>query len=143
MTQSIHPVILCGGSGTRLWPLSTPETPKQFLALTSDQTMIEDTAARFASSPETGLEFGPVLVVGAKRHHALLNKFLPEAKQILEPFGRNSAPAVAAACLAYAPDDLILILPADHDIRDVPAFHRAIAVAAEAAEAGAIVTFGI
>ena len=143
MTQTIHPVILCGGSGTRLWPLSTPEMPKQFLALTSDKSMIEDTAARFANSTEVDLTFGQVLVVGAKRHKALLSKGLPEARQILEPFGRNSAPAVSAACLAYKSDDLILILPADHDIQDVPAFHRAIAVAATAAEAGAIVTFGI
>ncbi|MEL6859696.1 MAG: AGE family epimerase/isomerase [Pseudomonadota bacterium] len=143
MAKIIHPVILCGGAGTRLWPLSTPETPKQFLRLVSDRSMIEDTAARFTDSAEPGLSFGQLLVVGALRHRALLSRALPDAKQILEPFGRNSAPAVAAACLAYAPEDLILILPADHDIRNVPAFHRAITVAAGAASAGAIITFGI
>lgn len=143
MTLTIHPVILCGGAGTRLWPLSTPQTPKQFLALTSAQSMIEATAGRFSSTQREDLDFTELLVVGSKRHRDLLKKQLPSAKMILEPMGRNSAPAVAAACLVHDSDDLILILPADHDIRDVAAFHDAIAVAAEAALAGAIVTFGI
>ena len=65
MAKIIHPVILCGGAGTRLWPLSTPETPKQFLRLVSDRSMIEDTAARFTDSAEPGLSFGQLLVVGA------------------------------------------------------------------------------
>ncbi|MCR9269180.1 MAG: AGE family epimerase/isomerase [Hyphomonadaceae bacterium] len=143
MTHTIHPVILCGGSGTRLWPLSTPERPKQFLALTSDRSMIEETAARFVTSEVTSLQFSETLVVGSKRHARLLTTALPDAKKILEPFGRNSAPAVAAASLDYDPEDLILILPADHDIRDVPAFHRAIEIAAKAAANDAIVTFGI
>jgi len=139
----IHPVILCGGSGTRLWPLSTPRTPKQFLKLTSSRSMIEETAGRFQSTELPELEFADLLVVGAKRHEALLDAQLPNAQMILEPMGRNSAPAVAAACIARSPDDLILILPADHDIRDVKAFHEAIAIAADAAQDGAIVTFGI
>lgn len=143
MSHIVHPVILCGGSGTRLWPLSTPEMPKQFKALTSDKSMIEETADRFVTSTDPSLSFTPPLVVGSIKHRYLLDQALPESRQILEPFGRNSAPAVAAACLAYAPEDLILILPADHSIQDVPAFHRAIAAAAKAAEAGAIVTFGI
>lgn len=143
MSHIVHPVILCGGSGTRLWPLSTPELPKQFLALTTDKSLIEDTADRFADSSVAGVSFGRPLVVGSQKHARLLDRVLPDARKILEPFGRNSAPAVAAACLAYSPDDLILILPADHSIQDVPAFHRAIAAAAEAAKSGAIVTFGI
>lgn len=143
MTFVIHPVILCGGSGTRLWPLSTPEHPKQFLALTSSKSMIEETAERFQATDRADLVFASTLVVGSKRHKSLLKETLPGAEMILEPMGRNSAPAVAAAALARAPSDLILILPADHDIRDVPAFHDAIAIAAEAAEAGDIVTFGI
>ncbi|MEO0607618.1 MAG: AGE family epimerase/isomerase [Pseudomonadota bacterium] len=143
MGQIVHPVILCGGAGTRLWPLSTPATPKQFLALTSDKSMITETADRFASSHEDAVSFGAPLVVGSAKHQALLADNLPNARQILEPFGRNSAPAVAAACLAYQPDDLILILSADHSIRNVPAFHRAIVTAANAAARGAIVTFGI
>nr|WP_070961011.1 AGE family epimerase/isomerase [Hyphomonas sp. Mor2] len=143
MSHIVHPVILCGGSGTRLWPLSTPEVPKQFKALTSDKSMIEETAGRFAESADPSLSFTAPLVVGSVKHRRLLEQTLPESRKILEPFGRNSAPAVAAACLAYEPDDLILILPADHSIGDVPAFHLAIAAAAKAAEEGAIVTFGI
>ena len=143
MTHTIHPVILCGGSGTRLWPLSTPERPKQFLALTSEQSMIAETAARFDASTGPELAFAQPLVVGAEKHEKLLQQALPIASMILEPMGRNSAPAVAAACLAKGSEDLVLILPADHDIQDVPAFHRAIEIAAHAAEGGAIVTFGI
>lgn len=141
--HKIHPVILCGGSGTRLWPLSTPARPKQFLPLTTQRSMIEETAHRFSASLRSDLEFTPPLVIGSKRHESLLAAALPGARRILEPFGRNSAPAVAAACLANDPDELVLILPADHDIRDVPAFQTAIAFAAAAAEEGAIVTFGI
>ena len=143
MSHIVHPVILCGGSGTRLWPLSTPEMPKQFKALTSEKSMIEETADRFVSSSDPSLSFTTPLVVGSVKHLHLLEQTLPDARKILEPFGRNSAPAVAAACLASEPDDLILILPADHSIQDVPAFHLAIAAAAKAAEDGAIVTFGI
>ncbi|MEO1324203.1 MAG: AGE family epimerase/isomerase [Pseudomonadota bacterium] len=143
MTFKIHPVILCGGSGTRLWPLSTPEKPKQFLTLTSDKSMIEETAARFETTKRKDLAFASILVVGSMRHETLLTEKLPHAQKILEPMGRNSAPAVAAACLARAPEDLIIILPADHDIRDVAAFHDAISTAAKAAAEGAIVTFGI
>jgi len=143
MSHIVHPVILCGGSGTRLWPLSTPEVPKQFKALTSDKSMIKETADRFSTSADPSLSFTTPLVVGSVKHKHLLDQALPESRKILEPFGRNSAPAVAAACLAYDAKDLILILPADHSIQDVPAFHLAIAAAAKAAEDGAIVTFGI
>lgn len=143
MSHIVHPVILCGGSGTRLWPLSTPEMPKQFKALTSDKSMIEETAERFLASHDPSVSFTGPLVVGSVKHRQLLEQTLPDARKILEPFGRNSGPAVAAACLAYEPHELILILPADHAIRDVPAFHLAIAAAAKAADDGAIVTFGI
>ena len=105
--------------------------------------MIEETAARFQSEQADHLDFAGVMVIGSKQHADLLDRTLPKARKILEPFGRNSAPAVAAACLALNQDDLILILPADHDIQDVPAFHAAIATAADAAMQGAIVTFGI
>jgi len=105
--------------------------------------MIEETAGRFQSTELSQLEFADLLVIGAKRHEALLSAQLPDAQMILEPMGRNSAPAVAAACIARSPNDLVLILPADHDIRNVRAFHEAIAIAADAAQDGAIVTFGI
>eukprot|EP00903_Cladosiphon_okamuranus_P002952 g2950.t1 len=92
---------------------------------------------------EENLDFASLLVIGSKRHEKLLAEKLPDAQMVLEPMGRNSAPAVAAAAMMRDPDDLILILPADHDIRNVPAFHDAVAIAAKAAEKGAIVTFGI
>lgn len=143
MNSIIHPVVLCGGSGSRLWPLSTSDRPKQFLALTSTKSMIELTLDRFDKSLCADLSFAHPLVVGAERHEKLLAERLPDAKKILEPLGRNSAPAVAAACLTFQPEDLILILPADHDIQDLQAFHNAISIAAIAAHSGSIVTFGI
>ncbi|MDJ0919666.1 MAG: AGE family epimerase/isomerase [Henriciella sp.] len=143
MTGTIYPTILCGGAGTRLWPLSTKRRPKQFLPLTTSKTMVQETASRFEGSNRDDLSFGRPLAIGSNRHAALLSESLPEARLILEPFGRNSGPAVAAACLAHRPDDLVLILAADHDIKNVPAFHDAIAAAVPAAEDGAIVTFGI
>lgn len=105
--------------------------------------MIELTLDRFDESLRTDLSFAQPLVVGAKRHDRLLMDMLPNVKKILEPVGRNSAPAIAAACLTYQPDDLILVLPADHDIQDVQAFHDAISIAAKATQSGSIVTFGI
>ncbi|MEM7664189.1 MAG: AGE family epimerase/isomerase [Pseudomonadota bacterium] len=143
MAVTVHPVILCGGSGTRLWPLSSAERPKQFLTLTSERSLLGETAYRFRESQIAGLAFSDPLVVGAERHAALLNDTLPGSRKILEPFGRNSAPAIAAACLAYDPDDMLLILPADHDIKDIAAFHSAILSAADAAAGDSIVTFGI
>lgn len=105
--------------------------------------MIDLTATRLHAHQVTGLEIGRTLVIGSKRHERLLHEQMPDAALILEPFGRNSAPAVAAACLASAPDDLILILPADHDIAKPGEFLKAIALAQTAADDGAIVTFGI
>lgn len=141
--MSIKPVILCGGAGTRLWPLSTPETPKQFLALTSQETMISMTSSRLHGQSYAGVEIASTLVVGSARHESLLQSQLPGAELILEPFGRNSAPAVAAACIVSAPEDLLLILPADHHIERPEKFLEALAAGQTAAEAGAIVTFGI
>jgi len=105
--------------------------------------MIGMTVERFTSSHETAIDFAQASVVGSAKHEGLLRERLPGAGLILEPMGRNSAPAVAAACLAHDPDDLLLILPADHDIKDVTAFHRAIAAATDAAIAGSIITFGV
>lgn len=138
----IKPVILCGGSGTRLWPLSTAEKPKQFQSLTSEKTMIALTAERL-SGERAPFELDQLLIVGSQRHAELLQTQLPGAFLILEPFGRNSAPAVAAACLCADPDDMLLILPADHHIEAPDAFTQAIATGYDNARAGAIVTFGI
>lgn len=105
--------------------------------------MIEETILRFQTTESQTISFSNGAVVGSNRHADLLMETLPKARKIFEPFGRDSAPAVAAACLAFKPDDLIIILPADHDIVDMKAFHRAMEIAAEAAQHGSIVTFGI
>lgn len=138
----IKPIILCGGSGTRLWPLSTSEKPKQFQSLTSEKTMITLTAERLGGD-DAPFTLEQLLIVGSQRHAELLQAQLPGAFLVLEPFGRNSAPAVAAACLCADPDDMLLVLPADHHIEAPDKFTQAIAAGYDSAKAGAIVTFGI
>lgn len=144
MTQII-PVILSGGSGTRLWPLSTDQSPKQFLALASDRTMFADTLARAGDSTR----FAAPLIIGAERHAALMEAELGgEAHQgariILEPSARNTAPAIALAALAAGGGDAVmLVMPSDHVILDLPAFLAAVDTALPAARDGWLVTFGI
>jgi mannose-1-phosphate guanylyltransferase/mannose-6-phosphate isomerase len=146
--MTIRPVILCGGSGTRLWPLSRPLRPKQFQPLTGSRPMLVETAMRVSAgtgeSPASrDVEFDPPLVIGSVKHRHLIDKLLPECDTILEPFARNSGPAIAAATLLADPGDRLLILPADHHIKDVAAFHRAIKDAAAAVNAEKVVTFGV
>jgi len=148
------PVILSGGSGTRLWPLSREQYPKQFLPLVGDHTMIQDTALRLRGLEGVG-EVGAPIVVCNEQHRFMVAEQLRSVGVqpgaiVLEPVGRNTAPAVAVAALAAlatigegAEDPLLLVLPADHVIRDVAAFHRAVAAATAAARAGSLVTFGI
>jgi mannose-1-phosphate guanylyltransferase / mannose-6-phosphate isomerase len=146
----ITPVILSGGAGTRLWPLSRELYPKQLLALTGERTMLQQTALRL-----DGLAAAPPVIVCNEAHRFLVAEQLrqldiePRA-MILEPFGRNTAPAIALAAhaaLAAAgdpdTDPLLLVLPADHVIRDVPTFHKAVHAALGAAGQGKLVTFGI
>jgi mannose-1-phosphate guanylyltransferase/mannose-6-phosphate isomerase len=139
----LTPVILSGGSGTRLWPLSRELYPKQLLPLVGERTMLQETVQRLE-----GLEFAPPLVVCNEAHRFLVAEQLREQLVstqaiILEPVGRNTAPAIALAALSAKAGALLLVLPADHVIRDVPAFHAAIEVARPAAAAGRLVTFGI
>jgi mannose-1-phosphate guanylyltransferase len=141
---TIIPVILSGGSGTRLWPMSRPEKPKQFLPLTAEQTMLQLTAQRTA-----GDRFGRPIVVANARHSAEIEAQLDaigitDATLVLEPLARNTAPAIALAALA-APDAAspILVMPSDHVIEDVPAFHAAIEAALPMVEQRWLVTFGI
>ena len=139
----IVPVILSGGSGTRLWPMSTPERPKQFLPLTAEETMLQLTARRTA-----GARFGRPIVVAGARHAdeiaAQLASIGLDALLVLEPLARNTGPAIALAALAVdAPETPILIMPSDHVIGDVEAFHAAIAAALPMVEDGWLVTFGI
>jgi mannose-1-phosphate guanylyltransferase/mannose-6-phosphate isomerase len=141
------PVILSGGAGTRLWPLSRELHPKQLLPLVGAHTMLQDTVRRLA-----GLEVGAPMVVCNEAHRFLVAEQLrsidckPRAI-VLEPAGRNTAPAIAlaahAALAAEEGDPLLLVLPADHVIVDVSAFHRAIEVAGAAARNGALVAFGV
>jgi mannose-1-phosphate guanylyltransferase/mannose-6-phosphate isomerase len=140
---TLTPVVLSGGSGTRLWPLSRELYPKQLLKLVGPNTMLQDTVLRLA-----GLDAAPPVVVCNESHRFLVAEQLRQLSIkpraiILEPVGRNTAPAIALAADAAAPDALILVLPADHVIRDVEAFQDAIRRALPAAEAGRLVTFGI
>jgi mannose-1-phosphate guanylyltransferase / mannose-6-phosphate isomerase len=143
----LTPVILSGGAGTRLWPLSRELYPKQLLALIGENTMLQDTLLRLA-----GIDVTAPIVVCNDAHRFLVAEQLrsierPAGAIILEPAGRNTAPAIAlAAHAALAKDQadaLLLVLPADHVLRDQSAFHTAIRVAAEAAREGHLVTFGV
>nr|WP_315402433.1 mannose-1-phosphate guanylyltransferase/mannose-6-phosphate isomerase [uncultured Duganella sp.] len=145
--MKIYPVILSGGAGTRLWPLSRAVLPKQLLPLVTDKTMLQDTVLRLAGWPEMA---APLIVCG-NEHRFLVAEQLREIGQaplgiLLESAGRNTAPAVAAAALylqALDPDALMLVLPADHVITDRAAFHAAIVGAARLARDGALATFGV
>jgi mannose-1-phosphate guanylyltransferase/mannose-6-phosphate isomerase len=148
MSLKILPVIMSGGSGTRLWPLSTPERPKQFHALASELSMIQETALRFG--PHDRIDFLAPLVICNLAHGKMAFEQLqalktPPAAVIQEPFGRNTAAvAVIAAgwAAAHAPGALLLLLPADHVVGDSEGFRDAIAHALRAAK-DHIVTFGI
>src|SRR3954463_13109180 len=144
--QRIVPVILSGGSGTRLWPVSRESFPKQLWPLISERTMLQETALR-----AVGPGFTPPVVVCNQEHRFLIAEQLRAAgiegaRIVLEPVGRNSAPAIAAAALLVAehdPEAVLWMMAADAAIRDVPALHRALAAAVAAARAGRIVTFGM
>jgi mannose-1-phosphate guanylyltransferase len=137
----IVPVILSGGSGTRLWPMSRDERPKQFLALTGTKTMFQLTVERASDA----LRFAPPLIVANARHADLIEDQLDghPATLILEPLARNTAPAIALAALAANPADPLLVMPSDHVITDVAAFMAAIDVALPLVERGWLATFGI
>ena len=145
MAKTILPVIMSGGSGTRLWPLSTPDAPKQFHPLATEKTMIQETALRLG-----GDDFlNPVAICG-RGHLDLVTEQLGQIDKapqavILEPFGRNTAAVAAMAALSaqeFSPGALVLLVPADHVITKPAAFHAAVRSAAETA-ATRIVTFGI
>ncbi len=146
--MNLVPVILCGGSGTRLWPLSRALYPKQLLALVGSRSLLQDTVARLALLPDAARS---PLVVCNEAHRFLVAGQLREAGAdpalILEPEGRNTAPAAAVAALVArrqaGSDVLLLVLPADHVIRDPGAFADAVALARPAAESGQLVTFGV
>ncbi|MFO1320237.1 MAG: mannose-1-phosphate guanylyltransferase/mannose-6-phosphate isomerase [Burkholderiales bacterium] len=145
--MKIHPVILCGGSGTRLWPLSRSAYPKQFLRLASEHSLLQDTWLRLASLADVA---APTVVCNEEHRFLVAEQMralgTTPARLILEPVGRNTAPAVAAAALSLLrddPDALMLVLPSDHVIKDTASFHRAIRLAAAAATNDLLTTFGI
>lgn len=138
------PVILSGGAGTRLWPLSRRERPKQLIPLLGESSLLQRTARRAAAVDGAA---AAVVVTGAA-HHEVIGRQLADvglaaARIVVEPVGRNTAPAAAAAALLADPGELLLVLPSDHLIRDVPAFTAAVARAARAAAQGYLVTFGV
>ena len=145
--MQIVPVILSGGSGTRLWPLSRKQYPKQYLPLAGDNTMLQETILRL-----NGLEnlTDPIIVCNADHRFLVAEQCqqidIKNPTILLEPIGRNTAPAIAAAALQSIKDTndaVLLVLSADHVIQDVEAFHQAINIASNQARSGKLVTFGI
>jgi len=151
------PVVLSGGSGTRLWPLSRELYPKQLLPLVGERTMLQETVARLAGVADVG---APVVVCNESHRFMVAEQLrgigCPPRAIVLEPVGRNTAPAVAVAALVAlareapaanglvaAEDPVLLVLPADHVIRDVASFCEAVAAGRVAAEQGKLVTFGV
>jgi mannose-1-phosphate guanylyltransferase / mannose-6-phosphate isomerase len=146
--MKLVPVILSGGAGTRLWPLSRELLPKQLLALTGERTMLQETAARLVGFPDVT---GPVVVCNEAHRFLVAEQLremnLPPEAILLEPVGRNTAPAIALAAhavlAAAGPDAVMLVLPADHVLGDLAAFQAALRFAVPAAASGSLVAFGI
>ncbi len=146
-SELIQPVILSGGVGSRLWPLSRELYPKQLLPLVSDRTLLQDTTRRVSAADR----FTAPFVVCNDEHRFIVAEQLREigmepAEIVLEPDGRNTAPAVAAAAFMARREDegsLLLVLPSDHVVTDLEGFYRALDFAAPAAQGGALVTFGM
>jgi mannose-1-phosphate guanylyltransferase len=142
---TISPVIMCGGSGTRLWPLSRALFPKQFLPLVNDTSMLQDTLKRLPNNCSE-----PVFICNEEHRFLVAEQVrqlsLSQGTILLEPEGRNTAPAVALAALNALKKDedaILLVLAADHVIKNTEAFHQVVSQASVAAEEGKLVTFGI
>ncbi len=147
----IHPVILSGGSGTRLWPMSRSLYPKQLLALTGERSLLQESVLRAVGDAGGEFGFAPPLIIANEEHRFIIAEQLREIGAVpdalvLEPTGRNTAPAACVAALRLAasePDALMLVMPSDHVIGDLAAFHAAVGRAAVAARAGHLVSLGI
>ena len=144
----IVPVILSGGSGTRLWPLSRKQHPKQYLNVHGKKSMLQETILRLNNLPDTK---DPIIICNTD-HRFIVGEQMKEIgfsnpKIIIEPVARNTAPAIAAVALQVKEDEgkeaILLVLPADHIINDIVGFHRSINIAAKNAKSGALVTFGV
>lgn len=143
----LHPVLLCGGYGTRLWPLSRTALPKQFLPLLSSHSLLQDTLNRLAGIPD---QTAPLILCNHDHRFLVADQLLEigikPAALLIEPVARNTAPAVALAAfhaLKRDPDAQLLVLSSDHAIADVPAFHAAIAKGREAVKAGYMALLGV
>ncbi len=152
MSMKLHPVILCGGSGTRLWPMSREHYPKQLLRLVGEDSLLQATLRRLQGlQPGEGFALADPLLISNEAHRFLVAEQMRQAGLdgagiILEPVGRNTAPAVTLAAeqvVREADDGLLLVMPADHVIADRAAFHRAVCQGLPFAAAGKMVTFGI
>ena len=146
MTHIVHPILLAGGSGTRLWPLSRKSYPKQFAQLMGDESLFQASALRLSGEGFAA----PVILTGADFRFIVTEQLaaveIAPAGILIEPEGRNTAPAILAAALnlaARAPEALMLVAPSDHVIPDAAGFRAAVQGATEAAQAGQLVTFGI
>ena len=145
--MKIIPIILSGGSGKRLWPLSRKQYPKQFLPLVGDNTMLQETILRLSGLDNLA---DPIIICNADHRFLVAEQCkqidIKNPTIILEPVGRNTAPAIAAAAfqsLKSTDDGILLVLSSDHIIQDVEAFHRAINIACKQAKDGKLATFGI
>lgn len=140
--SAIHPVILCGGSGTRLWPVSRKAMPKPFLPLVSDETLFEQAVSRVAGDAR----FAPPMVVAGAAHADLITAQLGQtagARLVIEPAAKNTAPAIALAAALLPADAVMLVCPSDHHIADSAAFRAAALAAAALAREDYLVSFGI
>lgn len=143
MMANIVPVILCGGSGTRLWPRSRAHRPKPFIPLLGDQTLYEQALSRCS---DRSVFSAPLIVVGADHMPFATGQaasIAPDTRFIVEPIGRNTAPAIALAAHALDPDQIMLVCPSDHYIEDTDAFAAAAKAAAALAADDWLVSFGI
>ena len=135
-------IILCGGSGTRLWPISRTLMPKQFVKFFSDRSLFQLTVER-----NNSLCSNQFIVSNTEQYFLALDQLSElhqtAQKYLLEPMGRNTAPAIALACMELSPEEIVLITPSDHLIKNQSAYNKAVARAKELAEQGYLVTFGI
>src|ERR1700761_9250431 len=146
----VQPVILAGGSGTRLWPMSREQHPKQLIGLLGEDSLLQSTTRRL-DTLEAGYPLAEQLVVVANEEHRFttaeqLRTSGKASRLILEPVGRDTAPALTVAALSIAAHDtdgIMVVMPADHSVVDLEGFHAAVAAGVQHAAAGQIVTMGV